>query len=106
MFLSRASHLNLDITSFIAHKSFEMFHLCIICRIGVEKGRKLFKSLLMRCSKNKKEWTDAQARVEDLKQQLEEAEGLVVRKKDQFDMSRKQVRISIGYLQVKALASN
>lgn len=49
----------------------------------------------MRCSKNKKEWTDAQARVEDLKQQLEEAEGLVVRKKDQFDKSRKQVRLSI-----------
>lgn len=106
MFLSRASHLNLDITSFIAQKCFEMFHLCIICRIGVEKGRKLFKSLLMRCSKNKKEWSDAQARVEDLKQQLEEAEGLVVRKKDQFDMSRKQVRLSIGHLQVKALASN
>lgn len=60
----------------------------------------------MRCSKNKKEWSDAQARVEDLKQQLEEAEGLVVRKKDQFDMSRKQVRLSIGYLQVKALASS
>lgn len=49
----------------------------------------------MRCSKNKKEWSDAQARVEDLKQQLEEAEGLVVRKKDQFDKSRKQVRLSI-----------
>lgn len=94
--------MNLDITSFIAQKCFEMFHLCIICRIGVEKGRKLFKSLLMRCSKNKKEWTDAQARVEDLKQQLEEAEGLVVRKKDQFDMSRKQVRLSIGHLQVKS----
>lgn len=101
MFLSRASHFDLDITSFIAHVPF-----MIICRIGVEKGRKLFKSLLMRCSKNKKEWSDAQARVEDLKQQLEEAEGLVVRKKDQFDKSRKQVRLSIGHLQVKALASN
>lgn len=74
-----------------------MIRLCIVCRIGVEKGRKLFKSLLMRCSKNKKEWTDAQARVEDLKQQLEEAEGQVVRKKDQFDKSRKQVRQCKGH---------
>lgn len=99
MFLSRTKTLKLYLTSF------EMTYLCIVCRIGVEKGRKLFKSLLIRCSKNKKEWTDAQARVEDLKQQLEEAEGMVVRKKDQFDKSRKQVRLCIGHIVVEAMAS-
>lgn len=58
MFLLKVLYLNLDIISFIVYKCFEMFYLCIICRIGVEKGRKLFKFLLMRCFKNKKEWTD------------------------------------------------
>lgn len=53
MFLLRVLYLNLDIISFIVYVLF-----MIICRIGVEKGRKLFKFLLMRCFKNKKEWTD------------------------------------------------
>ncbi|XP_078335066.1 zinc finger C3H1 domain-containing protein-like isoform X2 [Crassostrea virginica] len=61
-------------------------------RIGVEKGRQLFRSLLICCSKNKKEWKDAQNQVEDLKRQLEEAERLAVQKKEQFDKSRKQAR--------------
>jgi hypothetical protein len=57
----------------------------------VDKGRALFRSLLMRCSKHKKEWTAAQESVEELKRQLVEAESDVTKKKQQFDKSRKQV---------------
>ena len=70
-------------------------HAFCVCRIGIEKGRQLFRSLLICCSKNKKEWKDAQNQVEDLKRQLEEAERLAVQKKEQFDKSRKQVSTGV-----------
>ena len=80
---------------YLYHADLFNHHAFCLCRIGVEKGRQLFRSLLICCSKNKKEWKDAQNQVEDLKRQLEEAERLAVQKKEQFDKSRKQVSTDV-----------